>query len=114
MMSVSKNMVVYFRYIMKNNKGDVIENITNGNSKCYLHGSLGILPSLQSQFEGLQAGDTKLVYLTEDSGLTGENFTFEVIIDEVRKAQEEELILGYPVIADNSICNSNCVCYDLK
>ncbi len=56
MMIVTKNIVVVFRYIMKNSKGQVIENTIEGSPKCYLHGSSGIQPSLQVQFEGLKVG----------------------------------------------------------
>ncbi len=104
-------MVVCFRYIMKNNKGDVIENTMDSLPKCYLHGSPGIQPFLQLQFEGLKVGDTRLIHLTKESGLSNEEFTFEVIIDELRPALEEELMLGYPVLIHNSICDADCVCY---
>ena len=66
MMIVTKNIVVIFRYIMKNNKGEVLENTMEGSPKCYLHGSAGIHPSLQVQFEGLKVGDTKIIYLKNE------------------------------------------------
>ena len=45
----------------------------------------------------IKAGDKKTVYLTAESGLTNEDFIFEVIVDEVRAALKEEILLGYPV-----------------
>lgn len=114
MMNVTKNIVVIFRYIMKNDRGEVIENTMEGSPKCYLHGSDGIHPSLQAQFEGLKVGDTRLVYLKKESGLSNEDFTFDIIIDKLRPASEEELMLGYPVSIDNLICDSQCICYENK
>ena len=96
---------------MKNSKGQVIENTMDGSPKCYLHGSTGIQPSLQLQFEGLKAGDTRVIYLKKESGLSNEDFTFDIIIDKLRPALDEELMLGYPVMLDNSICDSDCICY---
>lgn len=109
---VTKNIVVIFRYIMKNSKGQVIENTMNGAPKCYLHGAAGIQPSLQVQFEGLKVGDTKVIYLRKESGVSNEDFTFDIIIDKLRPALEEELLLGYPVMIDSLICDSRCICYN--
>ena len=47
---VTKNIVVIFRYIMKNSKGQVIEKTRNCAPKCDLHGAAGIQSSLQVQF----------------------------------------------------------------
>jgi len=114
MMVVGKNMVVAFRYVMKNSKDVVIENTLQGSPKYYLHGSQGIQPSLQVQFEGLKVGDTRIIYLKKESGLSNDDFTFSIIIDKLRPALEEELMLGYPVLTDDLICNHDCICYTNK
>jgi FKBP-type peptidyl-prolyl cis-trans isomerase SlyD len=109
-MCVTKNIVVYFRYVMKNNKGHVVESIMEGFPKCYLHGSTGILPSLQLQFESLRIGDTKLIHLKKESGLSNEEFTFSIVIDNLRPALAEELMLGYPVSTNDLTCDVDCDC----
>jgi FKBP-type peptidyl-prolyl cis-trans isomerase SlyD len=111
MMHITKNSVVSVRYIMKNSRGDVLENTMNNDAVSYLHGSTGILPLLQAQLEGLKAGDKKLVYLTTSSELTSEDFIFDVIVDEVRVALKEEVLLGYPVQLNVSKCETDCDCY---
>jgi hypothetical protein len=111
MMHITKNSVVSVRYIMKNSRGDVLENTMNNDPVSYLHGSTGILPLLQAQLEGLKAGDKKLVYLTTSSELTSEDFIFDVIVDEVRVALKEEVLLGYPVQLNVSKCETDCDCY---
>lgn len=110
MICVSKNMVVYFRYIMRNNKGEVIENTMHGLPKSYLHGSPGIQPALQLQFEGLRVGDIKLIHLSTDSGMT-DDYTFDVVIDDLRPALEEELLLGYSLPDADTNCDKDCICY---
>ena len=111
MMYIAKNNVVSIRYIMKDSKEGVLENTMNDPPVSYLHGSTGIQPLLQAQLEGLKAGDKKTVYLTTESGLTNEDFIFEVIIDEVRVALKEEVLLGYPVKLNVKKCEADCDCY---
>src|SRR4051812_12512537 len=99
-MLIGKNCVVSIRYIMKNGKGEVLENTMNNDPVSYLHGSNCVLAMLQDQLTGLKAGDNKRVYLAAAPELTNEVFIFEVIIDEVRVALKEEVLLGYPVNLD--------------
>ena len=40
-----------------------------------------------------------------------EDFIFEVIIDEVRVALKEEILLGYPVKVNVQKCEAGCDCY---
>ncbi len=110
-MHIAKNHIVSLRYIMKNSQGSILENTMNKSPVSYLQGSSAIQPLLQTQLEGLKAGDKKKVYLNAESGLTSEDFIFEVIIDEVRTALNEELLLGYPVKMDVEKCESDCDCY---
>jgi FKBP-type peptidyl-prolyl cis-trans isomerase SlyD len=111
MMQITKNSVVSLRYIMKNGKGIVLEDTMNNDPVSYLHGSTGILALLQAQLEGLKTGDKKIVYLTAASGLTDEDFIFEVMVDEVRVALKEEVLLGYPVKMNVVKCEADCDCY---
>jgi FKBP-type peptidyl-prolyl cis-trans isomerase 2 len=112
MMRVANNNVVSIRYIMKNSKEEVLENTMYGLPVTYLHGSPGIQPLLQAQLEGMKAGDKKEVNLRAASGLTTEDFIFEVIIDEVRVALKEEVLLGYPVNISVPKCEADCECYN--
>jgi FKBP-type peptidyl-prolyl cis-trans isomerase SlyD len=109
--AIAKNCVVALRYIMKDSRGDILENTMDRDPVNYLHGSPAILPLLQAQIEGLMAGDKKTVRLTTESGLTNEDFTFDVIIDDVRVALNEEIILGYPVKLTLEKCGNECACY---
>ena len=112
MMRISKNSVVSIRYIIKNSVDVVLENTMTNLPVSYLHGSPGIQPLLQTQLEGLKAGDKKIVCLTASSGLTNEDFIFEVMIDEVRVASNEEVLLGYPV--KFSKCEADCECLFIR
>ena len=111
---VKKNTVVFFRYIMKNSKGQVVENAMEGAPKYYLHGSSGIHHLLQCQMEGLTIGDVRVIYLEKKITLSNDDFSFQIIIDGLRPALEEELMLGYPVVIDYLICDSQCICYSAE
>ena len=111
MMCITKDTVVTMRYIMRNSKGVMLEDTMNAAPINYLHGTGSIHPLLQAQLEGLKQGDKKLVYLLKESGLTDEDFSFEVIIDNVRTALPEELLLGYLVNIDTGKCDIDCACY---
>src|SRR5687767_995478 len=97
---------------MKNSREEVLENTMNVDPVNYLHGSSAIHPLLQVQLEGLKAGDKKTVYLTAESGLTNEDFVFEVIVDDVRAASPGEIMLGYPVKLTLQKCETDCACYN--
>jgi hypothetical protein len=112
MLSVDKDMVVALRYIMRNGKDDVLEDTMQSSPVNYLHGSTGILASLQQQLEGLKAGDKKKVYLFKNNSEADDDFVFDVVIDDVREALPEEIILGYPVQITTAICSDDCICYD--
>ncbi|RYG05920.1 MAG: hypothetical protein EOO02_02285 [Chitinophagaceae bacterium] len=113
-MTIGKDHVVSIRYVMKDSKGSVLEDTLQAKPVSYLHGSAGILTLLQEQLTGLKAGDKKTVCLDAKSGHTTEDFVFEVIIDDVRVALKEEILLGYPVQPAADACDSDCECYELK
>lgn len=111
MIAVGKDTVVAFRYIMKNGKGEILEDKLATEPVNYLQGSALIQPLLQQQMEGLKAGDKKSVYLVSSSGLTTDDFIFDVIIDNVRAATIEEKTLGYPIQVTTGKCETDCDCY---
>jgi FKBP-type peptidyl-prolyl cis-trans isomerase 2 len=110
-MQVTKDSVVSIRFILKNSRGEVLENTMNGDPVSYLQGSAGIEPLLQAQLDGLQRGDKKAVLLSADSGLVSEDFTCEIIVDDVRMASASEILLGYPVQLPADRCDTDCACY---
>jgi FKBP-type peptidyl-prolyl cis-trans isomerase SlyD len=109
-MQVAKKTVVALRYIMKNGKGEVLENILDSSPVKYLHGSGNILPQLESSLEGLEPGNLKSFTFSENANLQspGEVFHFDVVIDEVRPGTEEEIESGKPITSKE--CGPDCCC----
>jgi FKBP-type peptidyl-prolyl cis-trans isomerase SlyD len=114
MILVAYHTVVSMRYTMRNAKGEILENRMDGQPVAYLHGAGAIQPALQLQLEGLQTGDTKQLYLDEGSGLTTDNFIFDIVIDEVRTALPQEIMLGYPLPSAAVVCGPDCICFETQ
>jgi len=110
MQQVIKNSIVSIRYIMKNSRGEVLEDTMSNRPVTYLHGAAGIQPLLQAQLEGLKAGEQKSIHLPAATGLTNEDFVFEVTVDDVRPASEQEIVLGYPLETIPQKCGPGCNC----
>jgi len=111
-MQVEKDRIISMRYTMKNSQGIVLENTMSSDPVSYLHGSPSIEPGIQAQLEGLTPGDRKKVYLLASSGLTTDDFEFDVIIDDINVATTEEIMLGYPVNKRVKKCEEDCDCYN--
>jgi hypothetical protein len=107
---ITKNCVATFRYIMRNGRGEMLEDTTKGIATSYLHGGEAIHLHLQEQLEGLASGETKIISLLHNCAPMEDDITFEVIIDEVRAALPAELKLGYAVPLPAEECGEGCIC----
>lgn len=111
-MIIADQRVVAIRYIMRNSSGEELENNMHDSPIYYLHGSGNILPALESGLTGLQPGDRKSLSVSGDmvTGLQDE-YHFEIVVDEVRKATEVELQRGR-VIQEfpDDACGPECDC----
>ncbi len=106
-MEVADKTIVSLRYIMKNNRGEELDNIMNNAPIKYLHGVGKILPQLELCLEGMKTGEKKSFSFLNESNLN-EEFYFDVIIDEVRMATEKELQMRKPVEKNNNECEGCC------
>jgi hypothetical protein len=107
---IAKNCVATFRYIMRNGRGEMLEDTTNGSATSYLHGGESIQLHLQQQLEGLASGETKTISLLPNGAGAEDDITFEVIIDAVRVAFPAELVLGYAITLPPAECGEDCIC----
>src|SRR4051812_5496686 len=112
-MQVGEKTVVSLRYCMKNSNGDVLQDILDSAPVEYLHGGGGIMPALEECLYGLHAGDKKKVAISNqmDAQLDSQ-FYFDVVIDAVRPATDEEIAKGKPVKANIAeVCGPDCACW---
>jgi len=87
---------------MKNDAGDVIEDVMDRPAIQYIHGTGKIISALENAIEGMGAGE-KRVFSISDPGLS-ENLHFDLVIDEIRDATPEEIQKGKPS------CGPGCCC----
>ena len=80
---IKKGMHVSMRYVLRNSKGEVLED------KQYA-GPV-ISPLLQAQLEGLKPGEAKTLVLKKGDEDADDDFTLDVIIDDVREAPPEAM-----------------------
>jgi|SRR5687767_12576455 FKBP-type peptidyl-prolyl cis-trans isomerase SlyD len=102
-MQVANNAVVAIRYRLRNNNGETLESIMEKGPVQYVQGSGAVLPSLEVELLGLEAGDTKTIY--------ADDFYVEVVVDAVRPATLQEIKANnfqnpYPV----EQCGPDCIC----
>lgn len=111
-MEIANRTVVSLRYRMKNGNGEVIEDITGGEPVTYLHGTGHILPALENHLTGLKTGDEKSFCISGEQGYYGVDGKFycEVIIDEVRRAGEEEWSRGEVFQKNEQQCGLDGCC----
>ena len=107
-MQIENNRVVFIRYLMKNQAGEILEDTLSRDPIGFLQGSATIHSDLQKQLNGYKVGDKPRVSLTLSAH---EDFVFDVIIDAVREATEAEIMLGYPLQAAQK-CEEDCECYE--
>ncbi len=67
-MQIEKDKVVYFHYTLSDDKGEAFETSNGSHPMTYLHGHGNILPALESEMAGKQAGDQFQVTLTPEQG----------------------------------------------
>jgi FKBP-type peptidyl-prolyl cis-trans isomerase SlyD len=100
---IEERTIVSLRYTMRNKEGEEIETTIAGPAVEYLHESGNILPQLEASLAGLKAGDKKSITIQ-----IPETFSFDIEIDDVRMATEDEILSGKP--GKENSCGTGCCC----
>lgn len=101
--SVGSERIVSLRYTMKNAVGEVLADAAEQEPVKFLFGSGEILPGLESPLEGLRIGEKKSFSLSPETVPDlNETFHFDVIIDDIRPANDPE---------SDAACGPGCDCY---
>ncbi|MBQ0798628.1 MAG: peptidylprolyl isomerase [Porticoccaceae bacterium] len=65
-MKIENDKVVTFYYSLKDDAGETLENLREGDPKAYLHGRRNMMPALEKEFSGREAGDTFVATLAPE------------------------------------------------
>lgn len=89
-MSIAKDSVVQFHYILKNTDGSQIESSHLGHPMAYLHGHGNVVPGLEEAMEGKAAGDNFSVTVTPDKayGQRNEELTQRIPVKHLQGAKK--------------------------
>lgn len=112
-MLVNEKVIVSMRYAMKNSNGEVLTSLENSPLFTFLPGSGTVLPQLEAVLFGMVQGEKKTVMVSREQGLAGldNDYFFDVLIEDVREASEEEIMQGQPIIEmPAEECGANCAC----
>ncbi|MBW6392355.1 MAG: peptidylprolyl isomerase [Halomonas sp.] len=67
-MQIAQNSVVAFHYTLTNDAGEVLDSSEGRQPLTYLHGAGNIIPGLEKQLEGREAGDKLNVTVSPEEG----------------------------------------------
>lgn len=109
MIRVCDKQVVTMRYLMKAADGTVLEDTLGGEPVAIVQGSPHIFAALQQQLYGLTINEQKQIAL-DTNGDNTPDFIFDVVIDDIRPATDEEIASGYPG-QNLTGCDPNCSCH---
>lgn len=86
-MTVAKDTVVTINYILKNDKGEVMDQSQEGAPLVYLHGHENLVPGLEKALEGMAAGASTQAKVTPEDGYGAYNpeLKFEIPIQQFAK-----------------------------
>ena len=110
-MQAAEKSIITLRYGMKNGRGEVLTTIHDSIPFTFLYGSGALLPALEAAIKGMRTGESKVVWLSKEQGFPGldDDFSFDIIIDAVRVATDEELVLKRP-LKKIEHCGDDCDC----
>lgn len=93
-MNISDNCVVSFHYTLTNNEGQVLDASSDDQPLNYLHGHAGLIPGLERELEGRQAGEefTATIQPEDAYGLPDPQLVQEVPLEAL--SQIENLQVG--------------------
>ncbi|MEQ8532524.1 MAG: FKBP-type peptidyl-prolyl cis-trans isomerase [Imperialibacter sp.] len=112
MLTVQKEHIISLRYTMKDDQGVLLEDRMSGRPVEFLYGSGEILPELEANLSGMVPGDVANLSFSTELGNSLVSYFFEVVVEDVRKATESEIVNGRPEGAkENTDCGPECECW---
>jgi FKBP-type peptidyl-prolyl cis-trans isomerase SlyD len=112
MLTVQKERIISLRYTMKDDQGVLLEDRMSGRPVEFLYGSGEILPELEANLSGMAPGDVANLSFSTELGSSLVSYFFEVVVEGVRKATDNEIANGKPEeMNENTSCGPECDCW---
>jgi FKBP-type peptidyl-prolyl cis-trans isomerase SlyD len=96
-MTVGKNKVVTLHYTLKNNEGTVLDTSDGREPLLYLHGVGGLIPGLESELEGKEAGTKMNVVIAPENAYGKRSDDLLYKVPKSGFQGDEEMVVGMQV-----------------
>lgn len=97
---ISDGKVVSLSYVLKNEKGTVLDQAPKDDPFYYLHGQGQIVPGLESALTGLKVGDKKDVVVSPEQGYGSVVDELRVVVKREQFPSEAEVAPGMQFLAE--------------
>ncbi len=106
-MHIQSDCVVHLRYTLKDEHGDILEEVDIAEPFVYLHGYENIIPGLEEVLDGLKPGDTFRVTLEPEQAYGPYNIQFQQRVSREEFPEDMDLHPGmaFELIPDDSDSN---------
>lgn len=101
-MQIAKNTVVAIDYTLTDDDGQVLDSSDGREPLSYLHGASGIIPGLERELDGKQAGDELQVKVAAEDGYGERNDALQQQLPRDQFAEVGELELGMQFQVDTN------------
>ena len=99
-MQIANKKVVSITYVLKDDSGNTIEAVPDGENFEYLHGYQNIIPGLENALAGKQQGDELTVNVSPEEGYGPYDDTMVQTVDR-KMFGDSEVIVGAQYFADS-------------
>lgn len=106
-MRIQSDCVVHLRYTLKDDQGELLEEVDLAEPFIYLHGYENIIPGLEETLDGLQPGDTFQVTLEPEEAYGPYNLQFQQRVNRAEFPEDMDLHPGmaFELIPDHNDTN---------
>lgn len=107
-MQIQSDCVVHLRYTLKDEQGEILEEVDIDQPFIYLHGYENIIPGLEEVLDGLNPGDTFRVTLEPENAYGPYNLQFQQRVSRDEFPEDLDLHPGmaFEVIPDDTDANA--------
>ena len=95
-MLVTRKMVVTIEYVLKNEKGEILDSSEKSGKLTYLHGFRNIVEGLEEALEGKKVGDSFSVSMPPEKGYGArdENMVFDLPLENFKDDENSKIEPG--------------------
>ena len=101
-MQIKRKMVVTLEYVLKNEKGDIVDSSEKSGKLTYLHGFKNIVEGLEEALEGKKVGDSFSLSVPPEKGYgpRDENMVFVLPAENFKNEENSDIEAGMEFVVN--------------